>query len=148
MKSFLILLCPALLLTGCVALPYESGEVYYPAPAISATISSGHHHHHRDVYHPPAPVIVAPRVHPAPVIVAPHVRPAPVIVAPRGAPPPRNPGAQVGNTHQRPGLQDGDGRGRQYRDAPRRDDGGGRFRDNRGDNRGSRNGAPPGRHQR
>ncbi len=125
MKSFLVLLCPALLLTGCVAVPYDSGEVYYPAPAISATISSGHHHYPRGGYYP-----------------APYVYPAPVIVAPPGPHRPRYPGAHTGFEYRQPRLQDRGGQGWQYRDAPRRRDGDRHFggdRSGRGDGSGGYN---------
>lgn len=78
MKHLLVLLSLALLLQGCVALPYDADSVYYPT-AVSAQVSSGYYYPDRTypytptpysrpypynpyyqppVYIPPAPVIV------------------------------------------------------------------------------------------
>lgn len=74
MKHTIVFFGLSALLAGCVAVPYEAETVYYPAPAVSATISSGHYHGH------PAPY---PYARPYPYYPAPaYVSPAPVIVAP------------------------------------------------------------------
>lgn len=77
MKPLLVrlpaLLFPALFLAGCVAVPYDNETVYYPAPTVSAHISSGYYYpynhatpypHHRPYYQPPAYVTPAPVIVP------------------------------------------------------------------------------------
>lgn len=76
MKHLIILLASSALLAGCVAVPYDTNPVYYPAPAVSATISSGHYHTYPDSYpyYRPSPYYQRPTyVTPAPVIVQPPV---------------------------------------------------------------------------
>lgn len=76
MKHFIALFGLSVLLAGCVAVPYDADTVYYPAPAVSATISSGYYHPHAAPYrhHRPYPYYQPPAyVTPAPVIVAPPV---------------------------------------------------------------------------
>lgn len=71
MKRLFALLCPLLFLAGCVAVPYDAETVYYPAPTVSAHISSGNYYpysrpypyYQPPVYVAPAPVIVPPPRH-------------------------------------------------------------------------------------
>ncbi|WP_147383857.1 hypothetical protein [Noviherbaspirillum sedimenti] len=71
MKRLLALLCPPIFLAGCVAVPYDAETVYYPAPTVSAHISSGNYYPYSRPYpYYQPPVYVAP----APVIVPPPVR--------------------------------------------------------------------------
>lgn len=108
MKRVLALLCAAMLLGGCVAVPYDSETVYYPAypTTFSAQISSGYHYpdYHRHSY----PYISPPYSRPYPYYQPPaYIPPAPVIV-----PPPIQPGWQ----HRHP-----DPRRDVYRGGPRPD---------------------------
>ncbi|QAU34966.1 hypothetical protein [Janthinobacterium sp. 17J80-10] len=77
MKHIIALFGLSALLAGCVAVPYDADTVYYPAPAVSATISSGYYHGYPapNPYYRPYPYYQPPAyVTPAPVIVAPPVQ--------------------------------------------------------------------------
>lgn len=92
MKRLLALFCLALLLGGCVAVPYDADSVYYPT-TVSAQVSSGYYYPNRTYPYTPAPYsrpypynypYYQPYQPPA------YFPPAPVIVPPPRLPPHRN----------------------------------------------------------